>query len=340
MENPYLSVLLPVFNEAASLPLLSDRLRAALEKLTLSYEIIFVDDGSTDQSFDLLQRLAEQDTRVKVLKLSRNYGQTAALAAGIDAARGEVLIPMDADLQNDPADIPVLIEKLEEGYDVVSGWRKERKDKFLTRRLPSIIANKLISMIGGVPLHDYGCTLKAYRRDVLKMVRLYGEMHRFIPIYASWTGGRVTEVPVRHHPRQAGESKYGLWRTFKVIYDLITIKFMMSYMTKPLYVFGPAGMVAFLVAFLASVGAVYQKLVLDTSFIRTPLTMLAMIMFMLGVQLILLGLVAEMLVRTYHESQNKPIYLVKTRLNFEEPKESVTGERSVSAFKSEVLSGR
>jgi glycosyltransferase involved in cell wall biosynthesis len=336
MGNPYLSILLPVYNEVESLPALYDRLQAALEKIGFSYEIIFVDDGSTDQSFEVLQRIAEQDTSVKVLRLTRNYGQTAAMAAGIDAARGDVLIPMDADLQNDPADIPALIEKLEEGYDVVSGWRKDRKDKFLTRRLPSIMANKIISVISGVPLHDYGCSLKAYRRDVLKTVRLYGEMHRFIPIYASWMGGRVTEIPVRHHPRQAGTSKYGLWRTFKVIYDLITIKFMMSYMTKPLYVFGTAGMVAFLLAFLASVGAAYQKFVLGTSFIRTPLTMLAMIMFMLGVQLILLGLVAEMLVRTYHESQNKPIYLVKTKLNCEE---SETG-RSVAGFKSEVASGR
>lgn len=336
MENPYLSIFLPVFNEEENLLPLYQKLRAVLETLALSFEIIFVDDGSTDGSFEIMRQIAEQDQRVKVLRLSRNYGQTAAMSAGIDAASGEVLISLDGDLQNDPADIPRLIEKLEEGYDVVSGWRKERKDNWLTRRLPSAIANKLISLISGVKLHDYGCTLKAYRRDVLKTVRLYGEMHRFIPIYASWMGGSVVEVPVRHHPRRAGESKYGLWRTIKVIYDLITIKFMMSYMTKPLYIFGTAGMLAFGAAFLASLGALYQKLALGTSFIRTPLTMLAMIMFMLGIQLILLGLIAEILVRTYHESQNKPIYIVKASLNL--APELFDEERHVAAFKSQVIS--
>lgn len=251
------------------------------------------------------------------MQLSRNYGQTAALAAAIDVASGEILVSLDADLQNDPADIPGLIEKLDEGFDVVSGWRKERKDSWITRRLPSGLANKLISLISGLSLHDYGCTLKAYRRDVLKMVRLYGEMHRFIPIFASWAGGQVAEVPVQHHPRRAGKSKYGLRRTVKVIYDLITIKFMMSYMTKPLYIFGTAGVLAFGVAFLSTLGAIYQKMVLGTSFIRTPLTILAMIMFMLGIQLVLLGLIAEILVRTYHESQGKSIYIVKTKLNLE-----------------------
>lgn len=338
MDNPYISVLLPVFNEEENLLPLYQQLRAVLKKLALSFEIIFVDDGSTDGSFDVLQQIAEVDRQVKVLRLSRNYGQTAAMSAAIDAAQGEVLIPLDADLQNDPTDIPRLIEKLEEGYDVVSGWRKERKDAWLTRRAPSVIANKLISLISGVKLHDYGCTLKAYRREVLKTVRLYGEMHRFIPIYASWMGGRVTEIPVRHHRRRAGQSKYGLWRTFKVIYDLITIKFMMSYMTKPLYIFGTAGMLAFGVTFLASLGALYQKLALGTSFIRTPLTMLAMIMFMLGIQLILLGLIAEILVRTYHESQNKPIYLVKMRINL--PADSSEGESSVIAARSQAVSRR
>jgi dolichol-phosphate mannosyltransferase len=335
MENPYLSVFLPAFNEEENLPPLYQKLRAALDKLALSYELIFVDDGSTDGTYEIISQIAEKDRRVRVIRLSRNYGQTAAMAAGIDAARGEVLVSLDADRQNDPADIPRLIAKLEEGYDVVSGWRNERKDQWLTRRVPSMLANKLISLISGVNLHDYGCTLKAYRREVLKTVRLYGEMHRFIPIYASWMGAQVVEIPVRHHPRRAGVSKYGLWRTVKVIYDLITIKFMMSYMTKPLYIFGTAGMLAFGVAFLSSLGAAYQKLVLGTSFIRTPLTMLAMIMFMLGIQLVLLGLIAEILVRTYHESQNKPIYMVKTRLNF--PEEPVDEERPVVVFKSQPI---
>lgn len=330
MERPYVSVFIPVFNEEENLRPLYEKLCQALERLAMSYEIILIDDGSTDGSFHVMRQLAERDPRVKVLQLSRNYGQTAAMAAGIDAACGYVLVSLDADLQNDPADIPRLIEKLEQGYDVVSGWRQQRKDKWLTRRLPSMMANKLISLISGVRLHDYGCTLKAYRRDVLKTVRLYGEMHRFIPIYASWMGGRVAELPVQHHRRHAGQSKYGLKRTIKVIYDLITIKFMMSYMTKPLYIFGTAGMLAFGVAFLASVGAVYQKLVLGTSFIRTPLTMLAMIMFVLGIQLFLLGLIAEILVRTYHESQNKPIYIVKTRINF--PDQPVADGRAITSW--------
>lgn len=317
----YLSIILPVFNEQDNLLPLYQKLKAALDPLALTYEIIFVDDGSTDRSFEILQQLANQDPCVKVIGLTRNYGQTAAMSAAIDAAGGQVLIPLDADLQNDPADIPRLIDVLEQGFDVVSGWRKNRQDAWLTRKLPSAIANKLISLISGVPLHDYGCTLKAYRRDVLKAFRLYGEMHRFIPIYASWSGGRVTEVVVQHHPRTAGQSKYGLWRTLKVIFDLITIKFMMSYMTKPLYVFGTAGLLAFGLSMLATLGALYQKIVLGTSFIRTPLTILAMIMFMLGIQVILLGLIAELLVRTYHESQNKPIYLVRTKLNFAERSE-------------------
>ncbi|HEX8069184.1 MAG TPA: glycosyltransferase family 2 protein [Pyrinomonadaceae bacterium] len=315
---PDISVFLPVFNEEPNLRPLHAKLDAALAELGRTAEIIYVDDGSTDGSLAVLRELAAEDTRVRVVALRRNYGQTAAMSAGIDAARGRVLIPMDADLQNDPADIRRLLEKLDEGYDVVSGWRKNRKDKAVTRKIPSMIANRLISWIGGVPLHDYGCSLKAYRRDVLVDVRLYGEMHRFIPIYASWAGARVTEMPVEHHPRTMGKSKYGLSRTLKVVYDMITIKFMASYQTKPIYVFGSFGLCAFLLSFVAGVWAAILKFGEGVSFILTPLPVITVVMFAVGVQFILMGLLAEMLVRTYHESQAKPIYAVRERLGFEE----------------------
>src|SRR6267142_6304722 len=228
-DPPELSVFLPVYNEEPNLPPLHAKLDEALKAIGRTAEIIYVDDGSTDGSLNVLRELARYDNRVRVVALRRNYGQTAAMAAGIDAASGEVLIPMDADMQNDPADIARLLEKLDEGYDVVSGWRKNRQDKLVARKIPSQIANRIISWIGGVPLHDYGCSLKAYRREVIQDVKLYGEMHRFIPIYASWSGARVTEIPVEHHPRTMGKSKYGLSRTIKVVFDLMTIKFMASY---------------------------------------------------------------------------------------------------------------
>ncbi len=319
--DPKLSLFLPVYNEEENLSNQQRKITEAMERLGVSYEVIYVDDGSTDGSLDLLRRFAEADHRVRVISFRRNYGQTAAMAAGIDASRGEVLIPMDADLQNDPEDIGRLLAKLDEGYDVVSGWRKDRQDAFLTRVLPSRFANWLISTIGGVPLHDYGCSLKAYRRDVLKEVQLYGEMHRFIPIYANWAGGRVAEIPVAHYPRTAGKSKYGLSRTIKVVFDLVTIKFMQSYLTKPLYIFGWAGIFAFTLSMLSALVAFSMKF-LDwphhADFIQTPLPILSMIMLVLGIQLFLLGLLAEMLVRTYHESQNKPIYTIKTKINFDD----------------------
>jgi glycosyltransferase involved in cell wall biosynthesis len=280
--------------------------------------VIYVDDGSTDGSLAVLREIADADPRVRVISLRRNYGQTAAMSAGIDAARGRVLVPMDADLQNDPSDIKRLLAKLDEGYDVVSGWRKRRQDKMVTRKIPSMIANRIISFIGGVPLHDYGCSLKAYRRDVLKDVKLYGEMHRFIPIYASWAGARVAEIPVEHHARTMGVSKYGLSRTLKVVFDLVTIKFMASYQTKPLYVFGSCGMVAFLVSLFAGLLAIYWKLIHRADFVQTPLPVLTIVMFAVGVQFFLMGLLAEMQVRTYHESQQKPIYAVRERIGFED----------------------
>jgi glycosyltransferase involved in cell wall biosynthesis len=319
--EPTISLFLPVFNEEDNLEVLHEKIISVMEELGQSFEVIYVDDGSTDRSLNLLANFAAGDRRVRVIAFRRNYGQTAAMAAGIDAARGEVLIAMDADRQNDPADIERLLAKLDEGYDVVSGWRKDRNDIYLTRILPSRIANRLISIISGVPLHDYGCSLKAYRREVLKGMHLYGEMHRFIPIYASWAGGRVTEIPVGHHPRVAGKSKYGLARTAKVIFDLITIKFMTSYLTKPLYIFGWAGVLAFGLSFITALLAFLMKFAgwpYPASFIQTPLPTIAMIMMVLGIQLFLMGLIAEMLVRTYHESQGKPIYTIKTKINFAE----------------------
>jgi glycosyltransferase involved in cell wall biosynthesis len=316
--TPELSVFLPVYNEEPNLLPLHAKLDQALKQLGRSAEIVFVDDGSNDGSLRILREIATADPRVRIVALRRNYGQTAAMAAGIDAARGKVLIPMDADLQNDPADIVRLLQRLDEGYDVVSGWRKNRKDKMLTRRIPSMIANRLISWIGGVPLHDYGCSLKAYRRESLQDVRLYGEMHRFIPIYASWAGARVAEIPVEHHPRTMGKSKYGLSRTIKVIFDLMTIKFMASYQTKPIYVFGTFGVLAFAISLLAGLYAVFLKLFHKADFVQTPLPILTIVMFAVGIQFLLMGLLAEMLVRTYHESQAKTIYAIRERIGFPE----------------------
>ena len=319
-DGPEVSVFLPVYNEEPNLLPLHAKLNEALKKLGRSAEIIYVDDGSTDASLRILREISNLDPRVRVVALRRNYGQTAAMAAGIDAAKGKVLIPMDADLQNDPADITRLLQKLDEGYDVVSGWRKNRKDKMVTRKIPSMIANRLISWIGGVPLHDYGCSLKAYRRESLQDVRLYGEMHRFIPIYAAWAGARVTEIPVEHHARTMGKSKYGLSRTLKVVFDLMTIKFMASYQTKPIYVFGSFGMLAFAISILGGLYAVFLKIFHRADFVQTPLPILCIVMFAVGVQFLLMGLLAEMLVRTYHESQAKSIYAVRERLGFNDAK--------------------
>ncbi|MEK7723738.1 MAG: glycosyltransferase family 2 protein [Acidobacteriota bacterium] len=324
MNNPELSLFLPVLNEEDNLRPMHKKIQEALESLGKTAEVIYVDDGSTDKSLQILREISAEDERVRVISLRRNYGQTAAMSAGIDAAHGEILIPMDADLQNDPKDIARLLEKLDEGYDVVSGWRKDRKDALVLRKIPSWIANSVISKIGGVPLHDYGCSLKAYRREVLKDVKLYGEMHRFIPIYASWAGARVTEIPVDHHARTMGKSKYGISRTIKVIFDLMTIKFMASYQTKPIYVFGTFGMVAFFVSILAGLYALFMKVAgrigfpgMQADFVQTPLPILAIMMFAISLQFFLMGLLAEMMVRTYHESQDKAIYTVREKIGFE-----------------------
>lgn len=322
---PELSLFLPVLDEEENLRPMHAKIQSALDTLGKSAEVIYVDDGSTDKSLEILKEIAAEDDRVRVISLRRNYGQTAAMSAGIDAAKGEILIPMDADLQNDPADIARLLEKLDEGYDVVSGWRKNRQDKMISRKIPSQIANRVISWIGGVPLHDYGCSLKAYRRDVIQDVKLYGEMHRFIPIYASWAGARVTEIPVDHHARTMGKSKYGISRTVKVIFDLMTIKFMAEYHTKPIYVFGTFGMLAFLASIFSGLYAIFLKFShliglpqYHADFVETPLPILCIVMFAISIQFFLMGLLAELLVRTYHESQDKAIYAVREKIGFEE----------------------
>ena len=315
VEAPELSLFLPVLDEEENLRPMHAKIQAALDALGKTAEVIYVDDGSTDKSLEILKEIAASDDRVRVISLRRNYGQTAAMSAGIDAAEGEILIPMDADLQNDPADIKRLLDKLDEGYDVVSGWRKNRQDKLISRKIPSQIANRIISWIGGVPLHDYGCSLKAYRRDVIQDVKLYGEMHRFIPIYASWAGARVAEIPVDHHARTMGKSKYGISRTVKVVFDLMTIKFMASYGTKPIYVFGTFGMIAFFLSIIAGIWSIVLKFY-GTSFILTPLPVIAIVMLAISMQFFLMGLLAELLVRTYHESQNKAIYAVREKIGF------------------------
>jgi glycosyltransferase involved in cell wall biosynthesis len=309
-----ISVIIPVFNEEKNILPLYEKLTAGLKQLQQGYEVIFIDDGSTDNTLNQLRLISKSDPSVKVISFLRNYGQTAALSAGIDFSKGTIIIPMDGDLQNDPADIPLLLHKIEEGADVVSGWRKDRRDHFLTRRFPSIIANKIISFIGGVPLHDYGCTLKAYKRGILKNIRLYGEMHRFIPIYAKWVGARVTEVPVQHFPRTSGLSKYGMMRIFKVILDLMVVKFLLSYSQKPIYVFGGVGFFMIFAGFVSGVYAVFLKLFRGVSFILTPLPLLCVLLLMLGFMSILMGFLAEILTRTYYESQRKPTYQIKEAL--------------------------
>ena len=306
-----LSVVIPLYNEEKNLEPLYQQLKAALDGAGREYEIIIVDDGSTDRSFEVLKRLHEDDERLKVIRFRRNFGQTAAFAAGFDHSQGEVVITMDADLQNDPADIPLLLRKIEEGYDVVSGWRLPRQDPFLTRRLPSMIANWLISQVTGVHLHDYGCSLKAYRREVVKNVQLYGELHRFIPALASWMGISVAEVSVRHYPRRFGSSKYGLSRTSRVLLDLLTVRFLLSYSTRPIHIFGGLGLISFAVGIGLGGYLSFVKFVLGQNIGDRPLLLLAILLMVLGVQLISMGLLGEMMVRTYYEVLNKPTYVVR-----------------------------
>jgi glycosyltransferase involved in cell wall biosynthesis len=315
-----LSIVVPVYNEVENLEQLHQAVHNALESQTdLDWELILVDDGSTDGSQQMLEELQRDDpSYTRVIELRRNFGQTAAIAAGIDHSCGDVIVLMDADLQNDPADIPMMMDLIEQGYDVVSGWRLNRKDKFLTRILPSRTANGLISFVTGVHLHDYGCTLKAYRREVLTGFRLYGEMHRFIPAYAHSVGARMTEVPVRHYPRRFGKTKYGLTRTLKVILDLFTVKFLISYANKPIYLFGGAGLLLMLGSGLTLLYLIIRRLAIGTSVTRSPYLPIAIMFFILGFQSILMGLIAELLVRTYHEAQSKPTYTVRRAMGFSE----------------------
>lgn len=308
------SVVVPIFNEQDNIQALYQSIAKALGSDD-NYEIIMVDDGSTDSSFAQLTGLAQKDPRLKVIRLRRNFGQTAAMSAGFDAAAGAIIIPMDGDLQNDPTDIPRLIEKLNEGYDVVSGWRKDRKDTFVTRKIPSMLANALISSLTEVHLHDYGCTLKAYRREVLEAINLYGEMHRFVPALASQIGARVAELPVNHLPRLHGQSKYGISRTLRVILDLMTVKFLLSYSTKPIQLFGKWGIYTLLAGFGSGAMTIYMKVFEDFSMNRNPLFILTAFLLFMGVQFIVMGLLGELNARTYFESQSKPIYVVRDRIN-------------------------
>ena len=312
------SIIVPVYNEEENIPLLYDALVAAVSSLPHAWEAVMVDDGSKDKSMFELEKLAARDPEhFRVVRLRRNFGQTAAIAAGIDHSDGDVIILMDADLQNDPADIPMMVQKLEEGYDLVSGWRKRRKDAFLTRTLPSNIANGLISWVTGVKLHDYGCTLKAYRREVITGFRLYGEMHRFIPVYANRVGAKIIEVPVNHHPRLHGKAKYGLERTLKVILDLVTVKFLSSYADKPIYLFGGTGILLILASLLVLLFLFIRRIFFLVSVFSSPLFMMSTTVLILGVMSILMGLIAELLVRTYHESTGTPTYVVGETINIE-----------------------
>jgi glycosyltransferase involved in cell wall biosynthesis len=307
-----LSIIVPIFNEGKSIPLLFGKLREAIGNL--NYEIVAVNDGSNDNSWEELTKAAQADKHIKIINFRRNFGQTAAINAGIQFSDGDTIVLIDSDLENDPMDIPLLLETLDKGYDVVSGWRKNRwKGNFITRKMPSMFANELISRISGVRLHDYGCTLKVYKRDVIKDVRLYGQMHRFIPVFCKWQGGKVTEIPVSYQARLFGKSNYGLFRIYKVVLDLILIKFLDKYMNRPIHFFGGAGILSFLVMFLTFGLALYFKVTGQKDFVQTPLPTIGAMFFIVGVLMILMGILAEILMRTYYESQGKFPFAIKEK---------------------------
>jgi glycosyltransferase involved in cell wall biosynthesis len=312
-----LSVVIPAYNEEENIPILYEKLKKVLDSLGEDYEIIFVDDGSTDGTYQRLKQLAEKDSRLKVIRFKRNYGQTAAMSAGFEHAKGDVIITLDADLQNDPEDIPILLEKLKEGYHVVSGWRKDRKDPFLSRRLPSMIANWLISKITGVHLHDYGCTLKAYKAEVVKDLELFGDMHRFLPALTKRRGAKITEVVVRHHPRMFGKSKYGIGRTVRVLLDIMLVKFLNEYINKPLYMFGGVGFLLFALGLLSLFYLIFLKLFFEESIGRRPLLILSVLLILAGIQLISTGLLAELLIRIYYRTKDAKPYVIQEKINFE-----------------------
>ncbi|MCS7308359.1 MAG: glycosyltransferase family 2 protein [Aquificaceae bacterium] len=312
----YLSVVIPAYNEEENIPLLYQKLKEVLQNLEEEYEIIFVDDGSTDRTWEKLKEIAHKDKRVKLIRFKKNYGQTAAMYAGFQHASGKVIISMDADLQNDPEDIPRLLEKIQEGYDIVSGWRKDRKDPFLSRRLPSMVANWIISRVTGVKLHDYGCTLKAYRADIIKRLELYGDMHRFLPALTKNLGAKVTELPVKHHPRAFGKSKYGIGRTVRVILDIFLVKFLNEYINKPMYVFGTVGFLLFSLGILTLFYLVFIKLFLDEDIGGRPLLILSVLFTLAGIQLISTGIIAELLVRVYYRTREEKPFVVEEKVNF------------------------
>ena len=313
-----ISIIVPVYNEAEALIEVCQGVRRELTQMGITWEMIFINDGSTDSTDSILNRLAEEDQRVRVIHFKRNLGQTAAMMAGFDHARGEVIIPLDGDGQNDPADIPKMLEALNQGYDVVSGWRKDRQDNYIQRNVPSILANKLISFVSGVPLHDFGCSLKAYKRHVVEGIRLYGEMHRFLPIYASWHGAKIREVVVNHHPRRTGSSKYGMERVVKVLLDLLVVKFLDRAAAKPMYVFGGCGIFSLAISLFTFLWMLMLKIIRGTSFIETPLPLIVVVTFMIAMMCILLGLLAEMITRTFYESQGKAIYNIRSTRNLQE----------------------
>ena len=316
-----LSVVIPVYNEEENINLLYDELKGVLKTIEHEHEILFVDDGSSDASLSLLEKIQEQDKNVVVVSFRRNFGQTAAMSAGFDYATGDVIVTMDGDMQNDPHDIPMFLQKMEEGYELVSGWRHDRQDPFLNRRLPSMIANKIISVVTGVHLHDYGCTLKTFRKEITQGIRLYGEMHRFIPAIASGVGGKITEVKANHRPRRFGTSKYGISRTLRVVLDLMTVKFLLSYATRPIQVFGMLGLASGGSGFLIALIMTVQRMFFDVPMGNRPLLLLAILLILMGMQFIYMGLLGELQVRTYHESQKKPIYVVRRVLGQQDQEE-------------------
>jgi glycosyltransferase involved in cell wall biosynthesis len=314
-EKPQISIVIPVLNEANNLELLMRELRNFLDDFDKPCEVILVDDGSTDGSFLLMRSFHTEDDRIRVIRLRRNFGQSAAFSAGFDLAQGDIIVTMDGDLQNDPADIPKLLRKIDEGFDIVSGWRVNRHDRYLTRRLPSKIANWLISKVTGVKLHDYGCSLKAYRREVIELTKLYGEMHRFIPALASWIGVKVAEVPVNHFPRRHGKSKYGISRTIRVILDLLTVKFLLDYATRPIQIFGLFGLLSLSAGTVLGVYLSVLKLFFGQPLADRPMLFLVVLLVVVGVQLIIMGLLGELVIRTYHETQGKPTYIIREILS-------------------------
>ena len=321
-ERKNLSIVVPVYNEEEALPIFLPHLIEVLEKIKadqkILYEIILIDDGSVDGTYKIMKEFAQKHGFIKIIHFGKNYGQTAALSAGFRNAQGKVIVTLDADGQNDPEDIPALLNKLKEGYEVVSGWRKDRKDKFFSRIVPSRTANSLISLITGLKLNDYGCTLKAYTKECIQHLHLYGEMHRFIPALLRWSGASIAEIPVKHFPRKIGKSKYGISRTIRVILDLAVVKFLMSYSTRPIQFFGLIALVIFFLSCFALIAVLYLKIFYQLNMNRNPLLYFSLTSFMLSIQFFMMGFIAELLARTYHESQHKPIYVIKEKINFDE----------------------